>query len=378
MACVLGGTGFLLYRSVWKGTGSCRGCKNAGCSRRGLFAAAVVLGGLIGAGASAQAANGGEPLRAALPPTPGDAEIHHAPAGNTEAGIRGRFTEKVTFSGLLETEAAVPDAGRTRVRTTAQLAFGVEADENIGGTLLLLFEDGQDPSVDEATIDISGGRWYASFGLQQLPFGRFTTSFVTSPLTLELGEIRETALAGGSSAEMFTLSFFLYGGRTKNPGDGGGIRDWGAALKLAPAKAFQFGLGYVTNLVDGVEEPCADAGTSPCRSMAGWNLHADAAFGPLGFLAEALGTVGKFATDDGRRRPFAWNIEMVWEPAPRVKAALRTESGRGCSGKTGQRYGAAASWSPQEQVSVTAEYLRISPGGVDGASLVATRLSLGF
>jgi hypothetical protein len=33
MALILGGAGYLLYRSAWKKAGHCQGCVNAGCSK---------------------------------------------------------------------------------------------------------------------------------------------------------------------------------------------------------------------------------------------------------------------------------------------------------------------------------------------------------
>lgn len=36
MTLILGGAGYLLYRSVWKKKGHCQGCDNAGCSKSDL------------------------------------------------------------------------------------------------------------------------------------------------------------------------------------------------------------------------------------------------------------------------------------------------------------------------------------------------------
>jgi hypothetical protein len=34
MALILGGTGYLLYRSVWRKQGCCQGCGNGSCPKR--------------------------------------------------------------------------------------------------------------------------------------------------------------------------------------------------------------------------------------------------------------------------------------------------------------------------------------------------------
>lgn len=44
MVSIVGGAGYLLYRSIWKKTGLCQGCANAGCPRREVGVPAALLG----------------------------------------------------------------------------------------------------------------------------------------------------------------------------------------------------------------------------------------------------------------------------------------------------------------------------------------------
>jgi hypothetical protein len=41
MALVLGGAGYLLYRSLWKKNGCCQGCDNVGCPRKNSYHATL-------------------------------------------------------------------------------------------------------------------------------------------------------------------------------------------------------------------------------------------------------------------------------------------------------------------------------------------------
>lgn len=357
MIAIVGGAAYLLYRSVWKGKGRCQGCSNLGCSRRALAVPGALLGCLLAPAA---------PLRAAAPVVPFDvaspmrseAEIYHTPVEKTTAGRGSRVTTQIAISGLLEVEASFDDSGSGLTLATAQLSLDVKIDEHRGGTLVLLAEDGGAPAVDEATIDLAAGRWSARAGLQLLPFGRFNSHFISDPLTLELGETKETALLVGLAVEPFALSAFVFGGDARGYGDEERIEDWGAALTAAPAEGIEFGVSCLSDLADGGAGLFADAGNVYRERVAGWSAFAAAALGPVKLSAEVLGALERFAAADGGGRPEAWNVEVAYDPAKRVEVAIRHEWGRDLPGGVERRLGAVASWSPMEQVSLAAELLR--------------------
>lgn len=95
--------------------------------------------------------------------------------------------------------------------------------------------------------------------------------------------------------------------------------------------------------------------------------------------AEALGAVESFTSADGGGRPTAWNVEVAHDPTPSVEFALRYEVGRDLPESVERRYVAVASWSPQEHVSITVEFLRAESGEGGGEENVVTaRLALEF
>ncbi len=61
-----------------------------------------------------------------------------------------------------------------------------------------------------------------------------------------------------------------------------------------------------------------------------------------------------------------------------MEVALRHERGDDLPDMIARRYGVAASWSPWEHVSLSAEYLRAAHGDGANESIVTARLALEF
>ncbi|GAB4270209.1 MAG: hypothetical protein Kow0092_24470 [Deferrisomatales bacterium] len=325
------------------------------------------------------------------------AEIYHTLEEKKGAGLMTRISERVAVSGLLEVEAGFervsvdggPDEDASDlVLATAQLGFDVRIAEPVGGTLIFLFEEDEtEPiEVDEATVDYARDGWSARIGRQYVPFGVFPSHFVSDPLTLELGETRETALAVSYAANGFTVSGFLFNGDVEKAGDDDHLRDWGAALGWAPAPGLELGASLLSDLADSDAEV---AGSSYGDRVPGWSAYGVAALGPVELLGEVLGAVESFdpadldADGDGDGdRPFAWNVELAWGVAPTVELAARLEGSREFVDQPELQFGAVVSWSPWAGVSLSGEYLRGSFdkdfGGDQTRDLVTLQLAAEF
>ncbi|HEY7745951.1 MAG TPA: LbtU family siderophore porin, partial [Desulfuromonadales bacterium] len=140
------------------------------------------------------------------------ADIYHTLAEKKSAGLASSITDRITISGLIEVEAAAEsvdfadgtsDAASDLTLATAQVGLGVKLTEEVRGNISLLFEEGAfgdedtDLEVDEAAIDINYAPLFGRFGRLYVPFGVFHSHFISDPLTLELGETRETAALVG-------------------------------------------------------------------------------------------------------------------------------------------------------------------------------------
>jgi len=373
MVLILGGAGYLLYRSVWKKKGHCQGCDNAGCTKKFIVAPAVLLGCLLAQASMPLAADGSDEIQVALAST---AEIYHTPAEKKTAGLGENITKNVTISGLIELEAAFFSSESDLSLATVQLGIGVATGERISGILILLSEEGGGPTVDEATIDLTESRWFVRLGLQYLPFGHFNTHFISDPLILELGETRGTAILGGFKAEQFALSAFVFNGDAEQAGEKDRIRDWGASLTVTPLQVLEIGASYLSDLADGNAGLFAEVDNMYRSRAAGWSSFAVLNLGVVELSGEVLGAIERYSAADGGGQPQAWNLELAVAPTEKVELAVRVEGSSDFPAATGRRYGVAASWSPRDQVSLSAEYLRATGDDGDEVSIVTARIAL--
>lgn len=116
------------------------------------------------------------------------------------------LNERLTISGLIEVEGTAgkvknndgsSDDASDLTLATAQLGFEGRVNEQVGGNIILLYEEGGELEIDEAAIRLEQGRGSLRAGRLYLPFGAFNSHFISDPLTLELGETRQTALVLG-------------------------------------------------------------------------------------------------------------------------------------------------------------------------------------
>ena len=309
------------------------------------------------------------------------AEIYHTLAEKKAAGLAEKITEKISLSGLIEVEAGFADSESDIALATAQLGFGMEVSEHLGGDLILLFEEGEDFTVDEAAVNISNDAWFSRIGLQYVPFGVFNSHFISDPLTLELGETQEVAILGGYASDLFALSAFVFNGDAEKAGEDDRIRDWGASLTVTPLEGFEAGVSYLSDLADSDAGLLFDEDLNPenlyTDRIAGYSAYAIYGFGPLELSGELLGALEK-SDDLGGLKPFTWNLELAYAAAENVEVAAKLEGSDELPDAPEKRYGVAVAWSPVEHVTLAAEYLRAEFEEGDDDDVVTAQLAFEF
>ena len=302
------------------------------------------------------------------------AEIYHTLAEKKAAGLAEKITEKISLSGLIEVEAGFADSESDIALATAQLGFGMEVSEHLGGDLILLFEEGEDFTVDEAAVNIANDVWFSRIGLQYVPFGVFNSHFISDPLTLELGETQEVAILGGYATDLFALSAFVFNGDAEEAGENDRIRDWGASLTITPLEGFEAGASYLSDLADTDAELLGEEYED---RIAGYSAYAIYGFGPLELSGELLGALEK-SDDLGGLKPFTWNLEVAYAPAENVEVAAKVEGSDDLPEAPEKRYGVAAAWSPLEHFTLAAEYLRAEFEEGDDDDVVTAQIAFEF
>jgi len=299
------------------------------------------------------------------------AEIYHTLAEKKSAGLSSNITDRISISGLIEVEGAAEkigyedgstESGSDMTLATAQLGFGVKLTEEVSGNFSLLHEeDATDLEVDEAAIDVNYAPFFARFGRLYVPFGVFNSHFISDPLTLELGETRETAALLGYGENLFSISTFVFNGNAEKIGEEDHIRDWGASLVLTPMEGLEFGGSYLSDIADTDAELAAEYR----QRVGGWSAFAIVEHGAFGVSAEVLGAVKAFdpvdldADADGQGdKPLAWNLEVSWTPTEKMELAARYEGSDEFAGQPERQYGADISWNLVDHATLSLEYLR--------------------
>lgn len=186
--------------------------------------------------------------------------------------------KNMELSGLVELEANVtePDEGDSTsdfTVATVELTLAAPVNDWIQGEIVFLYEqDETDFGVDSATVSIAppDGPWFVNAGLFAVPFGRFETNLVSDPLTLEMGEMYESAVQLGMESNGFTASAYIFNGDSDKDGDDKidnfGL-DFGYAME-SEDRSFAIGAGYINHLGD--TDALQDAMEGVADYVPGW------------------------------------------------------------------------------------------------------------
>lgn len=258
---------------------------------------------------------------------------------SSAAGLRS------LISGLIEVEAAHTspyegDDENDVVLATFELGIQAQINDWVTATASLLYEqDETDLEVDVAQIGIANqdaSPFFLTAGQFYVPFGAFETNLVSDPLTLEIGEARETAVQVGFVSGDFQGSVYVFNGDRDIDGKNR-IGAWGANLGYAHEtedRAWTLGAGYISDLGDSdalqdatgdtrvatleamIDEGLDPSGFSldPSERIGGWTVHASAAVGSFNLIGEYVSAVESFDVadlgfKDRGAKPSAWNIE---------------------------------------------------------------------
>lgn len=216
--------------------------------------------------------------------------------------LPGGWAERVQLSGVIEAEAAYAaldvsgSDGRDEhtgdiALSSVEVGIDVAASGHVTGHILFLYEDGEDLSVDEGFIEISGGEicpLYLKAGEMYVPFGRFESCMISDPLTLDLGETRETAVEAGFDSAGFYGSAYVFNRERSYGGSSDHLDNYGVQIGYAMERdgiRWDVGAGYISTMldsggfgewIDGEAGSLADAGitSSLSNDVPGMGVHA--------------------------------------------------------------------------------------------------------
>jgi hypothetical protein len=239
-------------------------------------------------------------------------------------GLGGGWFDRIEIAGLVEVEASSVepfegDSESDVVLATFELGLAAQVNDWVEALASVLYEEGEtDLEVDVAQITIANPEVtpvYVNAGQFYLPFGAYETNLVSDPLTLEIGEIRESAAEVGFVYAGFGGSVYAFQGDNEVDGDTR-IDSWGANLSVAQefeAVSWSAGVGYLSNLGD--SDALRDTVTDPTDFTGGWTANLAVVVQDFNLIGEYLGAADAFDADalrfDGHgAKPEAWNIEL--------------------------------------------------------------------
>ena len=337
------------------------------------------------------------------------------PASSEAGGIVQQISEHITVSGSLEFEASSahssPDSGDSTTDTdlqlaTADLTIEGRLNENLGALVTLSYDDEQDSddtySLDEAYILLGGSEeipYFLRAGKMYLSFAEQTESvFVTDPMTLTLGEIQDDAAVVGYENEWLAVETGGYHSpvlETKSS-DSQYISWYAAAKATLPEEmsggwGLSVGAAYVSNLAASSELQDLTVDNEVKDIVGGLSLSGEASYMGVFLKAEYVTAMDKFKSgdladiEDGNDvRPSAWNAELGYEfdesVAPLVLAvrAGGTDDIYGSDFLHESEYGGVGTWSFNEYLSLSLEYLHGKFQNDDEDDTVTMQLAVEF
>lgn len=301
----------------------------------------------------------------------------------------------VQLGVLIEVEANYDKQGDEKDSDLAVATFEASLEvapvDGVRGVATLLWEQGGDLEVDEAIIELGGTDAFPlvlSAGRMYLPFGAFDGLMVSDPLTLELGETRQTAVGLSGEWNGFTVWAGAFAGELN---DANKIENAALALSWQPAEWLSLGVSGLSDLGEGAGYQddlnvilAAEGSRSKAAGVSAF-LRLD--LDPVTVSVEYLGAVKRLEWTDAEgeveaERPEAWFADVAWAFAGDWSAALRYEGSRNF--KPGEmpehQAGAALFWSLNSFATLGAEYLFGTFEGedADDRHLVTIQLALEF
>ncbi len=237
------------------------------------------------------------------------------------------FNNRIMFSGLVEAEVNCSkdyddNSSSDITLATAELDIDVDLHKYVKSHLLFLWEeDDTEPiDIDEAYIFLGNTEEFPLFcqvGKLYVPFGDYNSHMISDPLTLELGETRETAVVVGIEYNGLHASTYAFNGNINEIGDNDEIKCFGIATGYvfeSDTFGINIGMGWINNLGD--SDTLKDTLPSAIDAYVdGITAHAILSWQGVQLTGEYLGALDDFKVSelefkgDGAE-PEAWNIEL--------------------------------------------------------------------
>ncbi|MBN2705384.1 MAG: LbtU family siderophore porin, partial [Deltaproteobacteria bacterium] len=205
---------------------------------------------------------------------------------------------------------------------TVELGIDIDLHKYVSAHVLLLWEedDTEPVDLDEGYLTLGDPEHfpvYVQAGKFYVPFGNFESHMISDPLTLELGETRESSVLLGFEQAGFRAGVYACNGDIDETGDDNEIKCFGLSVGYVFGNngfSMDVGADWINNLAD--SDTLGDALPASIRDYVdGYTAHAVFSWQGLTLIGEYLGAADPFAGAElefkGKgAEPETWNIEF--------------------------------------------------------------------
>lgn len=173
--------------------------------------------------------------------------------------------DRILIQVVLEVEAGFlseySEQERSRITesgfslATVETRLEARLSDRVKGIAVFLYEAGEPFLVDEAFIHLGADDGCLNFraGEFYVPFGNYETSLISDPLTLEMGETRETAVELNFWAAGLYVQAYLFNGDVDRADSDSHLENVGLSAGYALEKgvySFEAGAGWISHVLD--------------------------------------------------------------------------------------------------------------------------------
>lgn len=226
-----------------------------------------------------------------------------------EYGYSEDFTDGVTNSSDI-------------VLATVELGVAAAVNDNVDLEVVLLYEEDDTPlEVDTGVINLHDENSPGSLSVGQMyvPFGVYETNMVSDPLTLELGEIRESAVLLNYERAGMSAAFYVFNPDLHEPNDEDKVTQFGFSFGFEKA-GLAAGIDYISaiNDTDAIQGHLVDTQSLTFieQTVAGLSVNAMYSTDDLSVVFEYVGALDNFAVTEigfngAGAEPSAMNLEVA-------------------------------------------------------------------
>lgn len=206
------------------------------------------------------------------------------------------------------------------VLATVELAIEATVNDNVGVEIVLLHEEDDTPlEVDVGVINLhtEGSPVSLSLGQMYVPFGAFDSNMVSDPLTLELGETRESAIQINYEMNSLSTSFYLFNGDIEEGADDDEVTKFGFSVGFEN-DTVAAGVDYISSIsdTDAVQDFLAPGPV--VEGVAGLSAHATVSMGTMSVIFEYVAAMDNYNVADMAFKgqgaePSAMNLEFAMD-----------------------------------------------------------------